>query len=280
MTCTLLGINLSAIKFACGDVAQLSCSTMRRMILNSLGGFARSLGQLFFPAFCYACGRPEEANALQLNVCRECWENISPVGESICSRCGKPFSSSEPAKVSETFLCINCRDKTRFAYSRLRSPFRYRSPMREMIHLFKFQGMTGIGGALGKLLADWVAAGNPFPDADLIVPVPLHFWRFVRRGFNQSEILARATAEKLGLPYLPGAIRRVRNTTPQSRLNPVERRRNLKGAFFAETRLVRKKKVLIVDDVLTTGTTIRECAATLRRSGAAEIFALTLARAD
>ncbi len=161
----------------------------------------------------------------------------------------------------------------------MRSLYIYEPPLREMIHLFKFEGMVDIGAEFGRRLASWAAHQSDFAAAQVVVPVPLHPLRRLMRGFNQSALLAGGVSEKLGLPLLPNGLVRQRNTPPQSSLAPEERRRNVKGAFAVPRRApIRKKTVLLIDDMVTTETTVRECARTLKRGGAGQVFVLTLAR--
>jgi ComF family protein len=148
-----------------------------------------------------------------------------------------------------------------------------------MIHLFKFDGMTAVGEEFARRLAEAAVEAGVFDSVDLVVPVPLHYRRWIERGFNQSEVLSRRVAERLGKPHSGSALVRTRHTPPQSRLEPEERLRNLRGAFTARKEQVKGLTVLLVDDVTTTEATVRECAVALRRARAREIRILTLARA-
>lgn len=144
-----------------------------------------------------------------------------------------------------------------------------------MIHLFKYRGMKPLGGALGKML--WNAL--PVDDAfDVVVPVPLHWRRRWSRGFNQSDVLARSIARRRGIQVL-SALRRKRNTHSQASLTNPKRRLNVSGAFHAGA-AVAGKRILLVDDVMTTGATATACAFALKRAGAKHVTLLTLARVD
>lgn len=235
------------------------------------------ISSLFFLPECYVCGGAAERRELLHNVCAECWNEVRQVGDLVCFRCGLPIESEAVEDVSKAYFCGACRGR-RIPYSVMRSLYNYRTPMREMIHIFKFEGKTGIGGELGRRLAEWAARHPDLASSELVAPVPLHPLRRIERGFNQAELLARLVAREMGLPLVP-ALRRRRNTPPQSSLEPEQRRRSLKGAFAVPRRsVVRGKRVLLVDDMATTETTVRECARELRRAGAAEVKALTLAR--
>ena len=247
----------------------------------SLRSLIEPVSTLFFPSFCYVCGERQPQADLHVNVCRQCWSGIREIGDAVCFRCGIPIEST-PEDLPDAYFCSRCRVK-QVPYKMMRSLYRYETPLREMIRLFKFEGMLDLGCEFARRLAEWVAGIRGLRDADLVIPVPLHPLRRIERGFNQSRILARAVAGELGKP-IPrhGALwelKRVRNTPPQSLLEPDDRRRNVRGAFEAVIpRLLRGKKVLLVDDVATTETTVRECARVLRRAGAEEVVVLTLAR--
>ncbi len=158
----------------------------------------------------------------------------------------------------------------------MRAPLRYEEPASTIIHRFKYEGYF----ALGKELARFLMDGRPdwVHDPDLILPIPIHDRRRRRRGYNQSELLARPLAEHLGMPCVPSAMRRIRHTKPQVGLGPEERHENVRDAFRADEAVVRDRHILLVDDVLTTGATITAAAESLLASGAASVQAYCLAR--
>lgn len=148
-------------------------------------------------------------------------------------------------------------------------------PLREAIHHFKYRGLRALGGALGQMLHDcWDA--DPWP-VEVIVPVPLHRQRERERGYNQSVLLARELERHTGLPVAEGALLRVHPTPPQVGLNAVERAENVRNAFRCRTEDLRGKRVLLLDDVLTTGATMRSCAKALLDGKATAVWGLTLA---
>jgi len=158
------------------------------------------------------------------------------------------------------------------------SAARFDTPLREAIHRFKYEGQPQLSAVFGaRMGALWVRCGRP---VDAIVPVPLHASRLRERGFNQSALLAREISAISGLPIQAQALRRVRATQQQVRMDdPDARRANVHGAFAAAQALVTGKAILLVDDVFTTGATLAECAVVLHQAGASEVTALTLARA-
>ena len=235
---------------------------------------------MLFPDVCAVCDTPVSGEELELGICRSCWHGIREIGPHVCFQCGLPLGSSEVHESFKQFKCSSCRGKKRIPYSALRSLYYYQSPLREIFHLFKFGGYIALGERLAARLAEALEENSYFCQVDLVVPVPLHPMRQLKRGFNQSEILARRIGRQLGLPLELKAVARSRHTRPQSLLETSERGGNLKGAFKVDSNLVKKKTILLVDDVVTTGTTINECCRSLKRAGASEVKAVTLARAE
>ena len=191
-----------------------------------------------------------------------------------CARCRTPFLSERP--LDHEGICRRCRSGLAgydFAYS-----FGYyEGPLRKMIHHFKYGGAAVLAGPLGELM---VRALPLDLQVDMIVPVPLHWRRKMWRGFNQCELLARPLESRLRVP-LVRAIRKTRHTETQASSTPAQRRSNLTGVFvLAAENIVEGKRVLLVDDVLTTGATVTMCSALLRRGGAKSVTVLTLARVD
>ncbi len=175
-------------------------------------------------------------------------------------------------------LCPECRRQPP-PWTRLYFHGRYDGPLRDMILGHKFTSSL----AHARLLADMAdcafrMAAEEIPD--VIVPVPLHRNRLLKRGFNQATELARVLAGKLGRPMSADGLIRTRNTVPQTRLGHRERQANIKDAFAADPARVGDRSVLLVDDVYTTGATLRECARTLKRAGARPVQVLVLARAQ
>ena len=245
---------------------------------TSLAKLLEPVAALFFPPRCHSCGRRATVGERRFNVCLDCWAGLQELGEAVCFRCGIPLGAAD-GELTSTYLCARCRTK-RIPFKQMRSLYRYDTPLRELIHIFKFEGMIDLGRELGRLLGEFAAGLPELRSVELVTPVPLHMLRRIERGFNQSEIIAAETARAAGLPAPVKLLRRVRNTPPQSSLEYEKRLSNLKGAFEAlpDTDL-RGSRVLLIDDISTTESTVVECVHALKRAKAKEVLVLTLARA-
>ncbi len=158
----------------------------------------------------------------------------------------------------------------------MRAPLRYAEPTDRLIHRLKYEGYFALARPLARTLIDGWPVWEPVPD--LIAPIPLHPRRRRRRGYNQSELLARPLAEAVGVPFSATALRRTRHTPPQVGLGPEARAANVQGAFDATAQEVAGRAILLIDDVLTTGATMTAAAAALLAAGAASVSAYCLAR--
>jgi ComF family protein len=187
-------------------------------------------------------------------------------------RCGRQLEKHEKtAPISE---CTSCRHSVS-PLNQMRAPLYYGEPTSSLIHQFKYEGYYSLAGRFADLMAgSWPEWDTP---PDLIVPIPLHKKRQRRRGYNQSALLARPLAQVRGLDYNDGILLRVRHTVPQVGLGPEERMLNVHEAFEA-TGDVQGRHILLIDDVLTTGATMRSAAGTLKSKGAASVSAYCLAR--
>lgn len=217
---------------------------------------------IFFPKRCVCCHK------FGYFLCLDCAKNIELIKTDICPECGK---ISEKAK-----YCPNCKKKLKTRLKGVLIAANYDSqPVKEMIHNLKYNGLIEISELLGELLYQKLMPLD-LPDC-LIVPVPLHRKRQNFRGFNQSELIARYIAKKLGLNFAD-CIRRVRDTKPQVALKREERRKNVVGSFYCNGDSIIGKNIILVDDVTTTGATLSECAKALKEAGAKRIYGAVVAR--
>ncbi len=226
---------------------------------------------LLFPARCLSCEALLGRHRLPL-LCPDCAARLVPLTSPLCRCCGTPFVAGED------HLCGNCL-AGKPSFDLVRSAYSYQEPLVSLIHQVKFgRRLTPLAtlGVLGRNSCACSALSLP----DLILPVPLHGRRLRQRGFNQSLLLARACFPKWKDRIAANGLKRIRNTTPQTDLSGRERRKNLNGAFCVDIRGgVAGKKVLVVDDVLTTGSTVLECSKILQKACAARVEVFTLARA-
>ena len=207
-------------------------------------------------------------------MCDACLEPPEPFSpEYCCARCRAPFLNAAP--LDENGLCALCRLGAT-SYDQCWSYGLHEGRLRDLIHLFKYSSMRPLASVFGQ----WLATAYPRMERfDALVPMPLHWWKRLRRGFNQSELLARDLSRRIGVPVLPVARRR-RATSAQTGLTPSQRRDNVRAAFDVPRRdSVSGLSLLLIDDVLTTGSTVNACATALRRAGAVRVSVLTLSRA-
>lgn len=238
---------------------------------GAVGRIATSALDLLLPPRCLACGGlVGQAHSL----CADCWRAVSFIAPPLCARCGYPFEFDE----GEGALCGVCtRDPP--PWERARAAFRYDDRSRALVLAFKYRDRTDAAKAFGQWLAR--AGEELLAEADLLVPVPLHWTRLFSRRYNQAALLAQAVAKTAGVPVAPMALKRRRRTPPQTGLDRTGRRRNMRGAFAVPVRQagrVEGRRVVLIDDVLTTGATAGGCVAALREAGAASVDVLTLAR--
>ena len=246
-----------------------------------LAAVARGLDSLLFPESCIVCRLPLEGPGWP--ACLSCAETFPAPAPPWCALCGIPLPSfrdaPEPAGSGNGNSCAQCR-RTPPSFDGAVSPFLYSGPVRTMIHGFKYQGRIAWTGSLARRMAEKVREHLGERPADGCAAVPLHPVRRRERTFDQAERLAKGVAGELGLPYLPGLLVKTTATPPQVELDRTERFRNVRGAFQLGRSAPRiaGSRLLLVDDVLTTGATAGACAQVLKGAGAANVFVVTAAR--
>jgi ComF family protein len=251
-----------------------SISTHLRSALNTCRGacahVARLALDIALPTLCVACREPVDGEG----VCATCWAKLSFIAQPYCPRLGIPFVYDPgPGMLSMEAIA----DPP--AYQRARAAVRYDDVARTLVHALKYQDRTDLAPAMGRWMAR--AGDDLLKDADALVPVPLHWRRGWSRRYNQSGALARSIERQSGVKVTSEALRRVRPTQQQIGLSRPQRASNVQGAFkVAADRAadVQGRRVILIDDVLTSGATVDACARALLRAKAAQVDVLVFAR--
>jgi ComF family protein len=218
---------------------------------------------LIYPPRCVNCASTEDW------FCQDCLNKIVLIAPPVCQCCGTPSSGPQ---------CKECAHNPLYAIDGIRSAAYFEdNPIRSAIHFLKYRDHKAVASTLGQILAD--AYDKYQLQADVIVPVPLHPSRYKERGYNQSELLVKALALNLALPIDTVTLQRIRITESQMTLGISERHQNVKQAFACGSDRLAGKRVLLIDDVCTTGSTLDACATALKESGVTLVWGLTLARA-
>jgi competence protein ComFC len=221
--------------------------------------YLAALADMFYPERCVGCER-RSSDVL----CRTCFEALPRVDRPVCERCGLPTAFA-------TFVCEECK-YVDFGFESARAALKYEGVGKEIVHALKYRGYKRVVEKLAAPLMLQVLDEGRF---DAVVPVPLHRSRLRKRGFNQAELLARGVARKINAT-VSDTLEVVHSTRDQVELSAAQRRANVAGAYKARGSL--RGRILLVDDVFTTGATMSACAGTLVQAGAREVHALSLCR--
>lgn len=242
-----------------------STATFRTAVNTALG--------FVYPEVCQFC-REEPATPAQGYVCADCWQNVRFVRPPFCDRCGLPFQG----EITTKFECANCREMD-LHFRAARSAVIASGMTLEIIHRYKYQGALWFEPFLADLLIREAAPALIQDGCNLIVPVPLHPVKQRERQFNQAANLAQKLSLATGIPMNENLLQRVEVTGTQTRLSRVERARNVKNAFALRTKeRLEGARIVIIDDVFTTGATTSACARMLVKSGAQDVSVWTVAR--
>ncbi len=231
-----------------------------------------SLGFLY-PQICQIC-HDQHASASEGYVCVACWQNVRFIKPPYCERCGLPYEG----EITTSFECGNCRE-LELHFESARAAVVAAGMVRDVIHRYKYDRALWFESFLADLLVRQAAPLLRPADWDFIVPVPLHPLKKREREFNQAERLARHLSAATGIPVHPSLLRRVAATQTQTRLTRSERAVNVEKAFvMGPGPKLKGERIVLLDDVLTTGATTSACAKVLRRNGAGAVCAWTVAR--
>jgi ComF family protein len=246
----------------------LSASAKRAA--DAVGAALRAALDLALPPLCAACREPVEGRGL----CPTCWSKLSFITRPYCERLGVPFVYDPGPGILSMEAIANPP-----AYHRARAAVRFDEISRALVHALKYADRLDLAPMMGRFTAQ--AGRELLAEADALVPVPLHWRRLWARRFNQSAMLAAAISRETGLPVAAGALKRVKPTVQQFGLSRTERAANVQGAFRVPPdgkAAVTRRRLILIDDVLTTGATVDGCARALLRAGAANVDVLVFAR--
>jgi ComF family protein len=226
-----------------------------------MAGLRRAALDLVFPRWCLGCGREGDY------ICGTCCLTLPVVSPPVCDLCGRPLAGGAH--------CAICNDGDA-AIVGIRAPFLFEGVVRRAVHELKYNNLRDLAPALARLLYEYVTA-NP-PPGEVLVPVPLHPRRLRERGYNQAALVAGELGRLTGMPVVEGSLVRSGQAPPQVRsAGAAERRRNVAKAFACRDRRLAGKKVILVDDVSTSGATLDACARMLKSGGAASVWGLVIA---
>ncbi|MFO7936778.1 MAG: ComF family protein [Kiritimatiellia bacterium] len=249
---------------------------IRELYSNKTAKWISQVSELFYdtvyPRVCPVCGCPSDRPARCL--CWDCFNRIELLKSGLCSLCGNPLTGNPQCG----FLCQACRERKPF-FDRARSAAHFNGVMREIILSFKYQNALWLKRDIADTMYGVLQIWEDLHAVDVVVPVPLFRTRLRERSYNQSLVLAEILAERMDRRMDSRSLKRIRGTVTQTKFNAAQRRKNIRGVFkVVRPEWVRKRTVLLVDDVMTTGATLSECARELKKAGSRQVFAVSAAR--
>lgn len=224
---------------------------------------------IIIPPVCLSC---KDVVQEQGQICAECWQNIPLISKHKCNKCGLPFEF-DMGKGAKCQQCSSSKPK----FKKVLAVCKHEGTARKLAVNLKFNDRTHLAPYIASMM---VSMGRELLEkTDIIIPVPLHSRRRLFRKYNQSALLGQQIAKQSGVDYSPFVMKRVRSTTPQTRLSKKDREKNVKDAFSVTNKLaVEGKRILLIDDVMTTGATINECTAALKEAGVKHVNGLVFSR--
>lgn len=236
---------------------------------------ARGLLNMLYPPTCPLCERllpmfSGDADTDESGgICPECAKSLQPVGDIHCLKCGKELSDEKQQ------YCYDCK-RLRHEFEQGAAAFVYSDAVKRSVYRFKYKGQREYAKWYGKMLALHCKRQIGLWQPEVIVPVPLHKSRYRKRGYNQAALMARELGGRLGIPVREDYLMRIRNTAPMKQLSENGRAKNLENAFFISDNSVKYKKVMLVDDIYTTGATMDACARALKLHGVLSVYCVSL----
>ena len=229
-----------------------------------------------YPRHCFSCDG-EISNEMEKFVCDKCKSQIKISGENRCTRCGRALGHYIANRESG---CISCKN-IELWFDAVYCVTGYKGVIRDLIHRFKYDRKEVLSVSLGNKMIEWSNSCSVMSNIDLVVPVPLFWQKRIKRGFNQSGLIAKILANNYSIPISINNLKRIRNTETQANLTRNQRIENVKDAFkVKKPSMFSGTNILLVDDVMTTGGTASECARILKENGTQKVYVIILARVD
>ena len=247
--------------------------SLLKKILNFLLELKGDILDFVYPQHCAICKK--HLRREEKDVCEVCWNSLVTLPKPFCPYCRSFY---EPGDTKCSFCESAGRIIEDHKIALVRSLGRFDDYYKELIHRFKYGKKIPLGRRLAQGLGETINGDSNFLESDFLIPVPLHKSRHRERGFNQSEIVAEEVSKITGLSVLKNALKRKKNTKDQTNLSPQQREENVRGAFVVtQPDMINGKNIILVDDVITTGATLSECARMLKQAGAEKILGMTIA---
>ncbi|UCG34941.1 MAG: ComF family protein [Candidatus Omnitrophota bacterium] len=229
--------------------------------------YIHAFKDIIYPPLCFACERKIQEGYL----CPECQDKVEYLFPPLCRLCSRPLS------YKNSYLCSGCIGK-KSPFKRVISITAYKEPMTKLLHLFKYKNYDYLGRFLSHLMIQHIERiGLDLSCYQAIIPVPLHPFRRKERGYNQTELLAKQIANHFQIPLRNDIIYQKKDKTSQTKLKKEQREKAMQGVFIAKESL-KGKNIVLIDDILTTGSTLKECALTLKKRNTKDIIAITLSK--
>lgn len=239
---------------------------MKEKLFETAEKIKKIVLQAFFPQRCPVCDRIAAPHGERF--CSGCFRKMKVITPPWCMKCGKKLES-------EGEFCKDCRTRRHY-FTRGRALYEY-SSVADSIYRFKYSGRQEYADSFGNEIADMLGDFIREADPQALIPIPLHKKRFRRRGYNQAELLAKSIGRAAGVPVATGKLVRIKNTKPLKLQNLTERQNNLKKAFIMNQNEVKLERVILIDDIYTTGSTMDEAAKALLEAGVKNIYFITIA---
>ncbi len=258
----------SNVSFPCKRESRENKNWISTFAGISKNGF-KNIMDIVLPHGCIGCGK----EIVSYGLCEDCKKDVHYIKSPMCTKCGKPFH----ARSGISHLCMDCiKNKNEFILSR--SVFEYSGLIAELIIRFKFKDNVNLTSMFVYEMERLYNKDFKQSGIEALIPVPLFIKRLKQRTYNQSQLLTQELSKRIGIPYRINVLEKIKNTPPQSGLKGLERIDNVKGAYkIKDTANLKGKNVLLIDDVITTGSTIRACVSALKRSGIKRVYVMSIA---